>query len=167
VLEVQAAIGSMSGRRGKAHQEGAMRAVGYRAASLVFDTARGANRRKVAFIVGAVLLASLLLAATILLRSHSEDGFRWVPPSNPGTPIVVDAYVGKPVLVMDRVRILVKSVDRAHDSFSAEVRVTNEPEMDINGGVHSRFRDKDSTIEIQAADLGQDSVKFNVWSIRQ
>jgi hypothetical protein len=136
--------------------------VGRRSESLLLNLG---HRRKLA-LLGVVLLVILLLATIILLRSRTEDGFRWMPSANPGTATVVDAYVGKPLLVMGRVRILVKSVDRVRDSFSAEVTVTNEPEMDIRGRVRSRFRDKDSTIEIQAADLGQEFVMFELWTIQ-
>jgi hypothetical protein len=142
-----------------------MSVVGFRSESLLFDTTRNAHRRRLVFIAGAVLFAGLLLAGILLLRPGSDGGFRWVPLRNPGTPLVVDAYVGRPIMIMDRVMVLVKSVDRAGDFFDTEVKIAGEPRMEISGGVRSRFRDKDITIEMQAADLGQDSVRFNVWSV--
>jgi hypothetical protein len=113
-------------------------------------------------------LTIVLVVTIVALRSRHKDGFRWVPLRNPGTPVVVDAYLGRPILAMDRVTILVKSVDRTHDSFNAEVNIVNQPNMDISGGIGSRFRDEGSTVEIQAADLvDQASVRFKLWRMSQ
>lgn len=107
-----------------------------------------------------------MLATILILRSRSGSGLHWSPVSNPGDPLVVDAYIGKKSAVVGRVAILLKSVDRAGNSFTADVIVDGEPEMVIKGGEGARFRDKGSTIEIQAADLGQESARFNVWTVQ-
>jgi hypothetical protein len=88
------------------------------------------------------------------------------PVSNPGNPVVLDASIGRPAAAMGQVTIRLESVDPAGDSFEAGVKVDDEPEVVIKGIGGSKFRDRGNRVEIQAADLGQGSVRFKVWSVQ-